>query len=517
MAVIAGVAGGAGVAVPVAIGGSPGTGATAGGLISRAGATRVQAAGAGGGVPVTVTFWGRGQSIPSGFFGVSIEYNELRTYEQSAVVFDRVLHMLRAGSGRALTLRLGGKSADHMLWEPDPSTAPSQKSLPHGVFEIGQKWLDDLAKLVRTEHLRIILDLNLAVHSPSMAASFATAVRHALPAGALAGLEIGNEPDEYHFQPHLTNERVASTTRATPRHWWANYSSGNYRGDYVRYARALRAGLGGVTIGAPDITRPILPWLRELTHLGRLNPGFLAIHRYGASGCFAPTSSAYPTVSNLLLNANAEGLATSVAPWVPYAHARHMGLRVSEINSVSCGHDRGVANAFASALWASDTLFSMVRVGVNAVSWHIRPGPLNAPFHLVHGGVQAEPELYALALFRNMIQGRARLLRSAASNSGSDHLSVWTVKSGRTFRVLLINKGWQTLHISLRGIRQVHRAEVRRLTGPGVRATGGVRLAGQRIGADALWHGRAHVKTVRLRGGHYHLSVAPYSMAMVSF
>lgn len=496
------------------MGAGPAAGAT---MAGRAGAPVAQAAGAGGGQPVGVTFWGGGQAIQSTFFGLSIEYNELHTYEQSGVLFHRVLGMLRPSGGRPLTLRLGGKSADHMLWEPDPRTAPNPKSLPHGVFELGQNWLGDLAQLVRTEHLRIILDLNLAVHSPTMAANFASAVRHALPAGALAGLEIGNEPDEYHFQPHLTRERVATTTASTPRHWWSNYSSSNYRRDYVSYARALRSRLGAVTIGAPDITRPNPPWLTGLTNLGRLNPGFLAIHRYGASGCFAPTSSAYPTVGNLLNNLNAEGLAASVGPWVGYAHARHMGLRVSEINSVSCGRDRGVADAFASALWSSDTLFSMLRVGVNALSWHIRPGTLNAPFHLRRNGLKAEPELYSLAVFKMMTQGHARLLRSGASNASSDHLSVWTVKSGRTFRVLLINKGWQTLQVSLRGIRQVHRAEIRRLTAPGVRATGGVRFAGQRIGSDGLWKGKPHVKTVHLSGGHYHLGLGPYSVAMVTF
>lgn len=484
---------------------------------AHAAAIRAHAAAGKGGVPVGVTFWGNGQPIPSGFFGLSIEYNELHTYEGSGVLFDRVLSMVRPGGGGALTLRVGGKSADHMLWEPDPQSAPSSKPLPRGVFRVGPRWVDALAQLVRSEHLHVILDLNLAVHSPAMAASFAAAVRRALPAGALAGVEIGNEPDMYHYQPDLTRERVASTAAATSRRWWFNYGSGNYRSDYIRYARAVREQLRGLTIGGPDITRPNPPWLTSLTNLGPLNPGFLAIHRYGVSGCFAPTSLGYPTVPNLLNNLNAEGLAASVAPWAGYAHARHMGLRVSEINSVSCGHDVGVANAFASALWASDTLFSMVRDGVNAVSWHIRPGTLNAPFHLNQHNLQAEPELYALALFRTMTRGRARLLRSTASSSASDHLSVWTVKSGRTFRVLLINKGWQTLRVALRGIRQVRQAEVRRLTAPGVRATGGVRLAGQRLNSEAEWQGRARVQVIRLRAGHYHLTVGPYSAAMVSF
>jgi hypothetical protein len=508
----------AGLAVSVGVTSSIDAGPAAGATVSR-GAARAgaRATAAGGGQPVSVTFWGRGQAIPADFFGLSVEYNELHTYEQSGVLFDRVIGMLRHGGPRPLSLRIGGKSADHTLWEPDPKTAPSPRSLPRGIFQLGQGWVDNLAKLVQAEHLRVILDLNLAVHSPSMAASFASTVRRALPDGALAGLEIGNEPDMYHFQPRLSRERVATTTRATPRRWWSNYSSWSYRSDYVRYARALRARLGAITIGAPDITRPNGPWLTDLANLGTLRPGFLAIHRYGASGCFAAGSPSYPTISNLLSNVNSDGLAASVAPWVRYAHARGMGLRVSEINSVSCGHDTGVADAFDTALWAPDTLFSMVRAGVNGVSWHIRPGIINAPFHVLRGGLRAEPELYGLALFSMMTQGPSRLLWSGSSSPSPDHLAVWTVKSGRTFRVLLINKGWQDLQVSLRGIRQVQRAQVRRLTAPGVRATGGVRFAGQRIGTDALWQGSAQTTIVRLSGGHYHLRVGPYSAAMVSF
>lgn len=512
-ALATGLAAAIGVASPIDAG--PAAGATASRTAAGAGIQATASAAAG--QPVSVTFWGRGQAIPPDFFGLSVEYNELRTYEQSGVLFDRVLRMLRHGAARPLTLRIGGKSADHTLWEPDPGAAPRPGSLPRGVFQLGQGWVDDLAKLVRAEHLRVILDLNLAVHSPSMAASFASAVRRALPAGALAGLEIGNEPDMYHFQPRLSRERVATTTRATPRRWWSNYSNWSYRSDYAGYARALRARLGAITLGAPDITRPNPPWLTDLTNLGRLRPAFLAIHRYGASGCFVPGSPSYPTISNLLSNLNSGGLAASVSPWVRYAHARHMGLRVSEINSVSCGHDTGVANAFDTALWAPDTLFSMVRAGVNGVSWHIRPGIINAPFHVVRAGLAAEPELYGLALFSMMTQGPARLLWSGSRSPSPDHLAVWTVKSGRTFRVLLINKGGRTLRVSVQGIRQVRQARVSRLTAPGVRATGGVRFAGQRIGTDALWQGAAHVKIVRLRAGHYHVRVGPYSAAIVSF
>lgn len=486
------------------------------GAATRGGRIPPLARAAGAGASARVTFGGAGQRIPRGFFGLSIEYNELRTYERAGVLFDRVLSMIRPRDGSALLLRIGGKSADHMLWEPDPSTAPKPRSLAPGVFELGYPWLDALADLVRREHLRVILDLNLAVHSPTMAADFAAAVRKALPRGSLAALEIGNEPDMYHYQPRLTRERVATTTSSTPWHWWNNYSDASYRRDYAAYAQALHARVPGIRVGAPDITAPRTAWFTDLAGLGTLRPGFLAVHRYGASGCFAPGSPGYPTVSNLLNNLNSSGLAASVSPWVSYAHARGMGLRVSEINSVSCGRDRGVADAFATALWAPDTLFSMIRAGVDAISWHIRPSPVNAPFHIRDGGIVAEPELYALAMFAAITHGPANLLNSQVSPSGGAYLKAWAVRRGGQVNVLLINKGHRSARVSLRGLARGQTAWVRLLSAPGVHATGGVRFQGERIGRDGLWHGTPVVRRLGRHGAYYHLDVPGYSATLVT-
>jgi hypothetical protein len=466
-------------------------------------------------LPATVSWGGLAHRIPRGFFGLSIEYNELKTYEASGVLFQRVISMLRPRDGGPLLLRIGGKSADHMLW--DPNAPADAKPVAPGVFRLGYPWLSALSSWVHREHLRVILDLNLAVHSPTMAGAFVAAVRKALGPGRIAGLEIGNEPDMYHYQPRLTRERISSTSRSTPRHWWSNYSYANYRNDFVNYARTLKGKLPGIPLGAPDITRPISSWLTDLSGLGRLGPSFLAIHRYATSGCFAPGSSAYPTIPHLLNDGNAEGLSATVAPWVHYAHARGTALRITEINSVSCGKDRGVSDSFASALWAPDVLFSMIQTGVNGISWHIRPWPTNAPFHFRGDGILAMPELYGLAMFARMTHGPANLLSSSVSGSSGLHLHAWTVRRGPTVSVLLINKGGRAANVAVRAAAHAGSAYVRRLVAPRVSSIRGVRFAGQTIGSDGLWHGRERVSRAANRGGYYHLFVGAYSAALVTF
>ena len=116
------------------------------------------------------------------------------------------------------------------------------RPIPYG-RPIGERWLKKLSTLVRADHLRVMLDLNLAVHAPSVAATFAQAAVKALPPTTLAGLEIGNEPDLYWRQPFLAKERLPQTLKSTPKHWTVNYSAADYRRDYdgVR-ARARQAG-----------------------------------------------------------------------------------------------------------------------------------------------------------------------------------------------------------------------------------------------------------------------------------
>ena len=465
----------------------------------------------------TVSFAAGSRRIPRGFFGLAMEYNELPVYEKAGVLFGRVTSIIRPRDGGPMTLRVGGKSADHTLWEPDPLTAADkarQKNLPRGVRAIGRTWLANLGQFVRRQDLRVLVDLNLAVHSTTMETDFATALQKAVPRGRLAGFEIGNEPDEYHFQPPLQRERVASTSRATPLGWWRNYSPGDYRRDYAGYARALKGRIGGIPLGAPDIVSDEPAWLSAVSGLGRLSPGFLAIHRYAGSTCWPKSSPLYPTIPRLLSEQVTAGLAASVSGAVAFAHSHGMALRLTEVNTVSCGNDAGVAGSFATALWTPDALFEMVKVGVDGVSWEVRPDNGNAPFHFLRDGIEALPELYGLAVFADMTRGSSTLINLTLNGSPGLHVKAWGVKSYNTVRVMLDNKGGRGANVALPA--RPGPAIVRRLVAPSLRAHDGVRFAGQSIGHDGRWQGREVQGRVASAGGYYHVYVPAYSIALVT-
>ena len=450
---------------------------------------------------------GGGRRIPNAFFGVSIEYEELSRYEAEGALFDRVMSLIRPEDGSRMVLRVGGKSADHVYWQAAGAPPPKWVSI------ITSRWLTNLANLVRSDGLRVMLDLNLAVHAPALEAAFALAAKEALPRDSLAALEIGNEPDLYKGQPPLRKQRVPGTD-VGPR-WNVNYSASEYRRDWTVYARALRSAVPKLALGGPEIISASPTWLAAVEGLGELDPSFLTIHRYPGSTCFQETSPLYPKISTLLSEGATAGLAASVANAIAYAHARHQALRVDEVNSISCGGNVGVANSFATALWAPDALMEMIRAGVDAVNWELRPVALNAPFTAQPDSIQALPEMYGLAVFAQMTHHGAYLLGSSLIQPAGGHLKAWAVVYAGAMRVLVINKGASSANVSLRLGVQGH-AFVKRLLAPGIGAATGVTFGGQTIGADGRWHGKLHAPAVPDQGGTYTVSVPGYSAAMVT-
>ena len=194
-----------------------------------------------------------------------------------------------------------------------------------------------------------------------------------------------------------------------------------------------------------------------------------------------------------------------------------MAFRLTELNSISCSGTRGVSNSFASALWAPDVLFELIRAGVDSVSWHTRPTTLNAPFHLSPGGMIALPELYGLALFAQMTGGATRLLDSSLSASPGLHLKAWVVGGPSTITALLINKGKRTAIVAVPAIAaRPQPAVLRRLQAPSISSATGVRYAGQWIGTDARWHGSQLTSTARPSRHEYHVLVPAWSAVTVT-
>ena len=335
--------------------------------------------------PATLTLTGAGHSIPRSFFGLSVEYNELADLRERGCRCSGP----RDEAHSARRTEAGCCCASAASPPIAPTTRPPRPpNYRRQVITIGPNYLKDLSTLASTAHLRVMLDLNLAVHSPTLAVQFAQAARQMLPGSTLAGLEIGNEPGpllagelalqgaDRHHQRRLDLQDVDDQL----------HLPADYRRDWLSlYARTLRAKVPGIPLGGPEIISSKPKWLG--CDRGPRAPGpELPQHPSLCLVDLLALDFAATTPRSRRCSARAPHLELrdfrqlDPGAAVEFAHSRHEALRLTkEVNSISCGGNTGVADSFATALWAPDALFELIQAGANSVSWHIRPGHPQRP------------------------------------------------------------------------------------------------------------------------------------------
>jgi hypothetical protein len=460
---------------------------------------------------VTIPRNPRLMAIPHSFLGIATPYWALPPDEHHLSLYKRVLAILHVRGDGRFVMRIGGDSADYAVWDP------GSHRLDPWAFAVKPALVARLARIVRTLRLRIIIDLNTVTSTPHLAAAWARAAEARLPRGSILGFEVGNEPDLYRWKGWVAKLKGKGFDLARlPR----RLTPADYVVDYHRFARAVRGAVPGVPLLAPALGDPVtgLKWVSTL--LAAAHPGLriVTVHRYPLSACAHPGDRTWPTVAKLLDKHTTIGTGAALKPAVALARRAGLPERVTEINSVTCGGVPGVSNTFATALWAPDALFSVVRSGVRAVNLEARVYSINAPFGWRRGGLHARPLLYGLIMFKRMLGPDSRLvplrLRGAASRSG--RLTAWAVRSGRdALKVLLTNDGSTPVRAAVR-LPATAPGSVQRLLARSASATSGVTLDGQQLDSEVRWHGRPTAETVTPSAGSYLVTVPGQSAAMLT-
>jgi hypothetical protein len=461
--------------------------------------------------------------VPRSYLGLSTEYWALPLWSGQMALLERALSLVHVRGDGPLILRVGGDSADHAFWDPDAGAGGIRP--PSWAFSVAPKWLDQAGALVRRLGVRLILDLNLITDTPSAAAQWARAAQAGLPPHSIDAFEVGNEPDIYSradwlavtaargLDDHLTGREFGAA--ALP----AKLNPRVYVHDFRAYADAVDQVAPQITVAGPAVNNPVTHgrWVTALIDGDRRSLGLVTIHRYPYSGCPARRGSrAYATIGRVLSPTASTGMAAALGPVIDAAHDAGLPVRLTELNSVNCGGRSGVSNAFATALWAPDALFALLRAGVDGVNLHVRAVAINAPFALGSAGLQARPLLYGLILFARTLGPEAQLVTLGSQLSRPANLAAWAVRVGRdTLHVLLIDKSRRSERVSLR-LPATGTAHVQRLLAPSARAQSGVSLGGRALAADGAWQGRAEDQTLTSRGGAYAVSVRSMSAALIT-
>jgi len=484
---------------------------------------------------VTVPGPGRMKAIPSLFLGLSSEYSTLPLVEKHPDLWARVLfNVVPGGNIPALPLRIGGDSAEHVIYGRKPP-----QFAPWEVFSPTPKLVDDTAKAISASKLQVIIDINTITTTPREAAAWMQRLLsslHNVRGGNIVAFELGNEPDIYSCSAWAgglltATDQSTDAQQKCPANLPRQITATSFAKAFQAYARALHSVAPSVPVMAPALAKATdhLGWIKTLLRYRTKTLKVISAHVYPYLACAKPGQAGYPTIQKILSENATAGMAKTIAPAVALAHRAGLSLRLTEINSVTCGGTLGVSNAFATALWAPDALFELMNAGVEGVNLHARVSSINRPFSFTRQGLETRPLLYGLILFKRVLGQGARLVPVRVRAGRSLHLKVWAVRASYStdvgkrapfirnpLNVLLINKGrgWAriTLHLPTR-----QRGFVERLLAPSASSTSGVTLAGQHLNRQALWQGRQNVQLLRpTRDGSYVVSVRGESAALVT-
>lgn len=448
-----------------------------------------------------------GRAIPAGFVGLSIEFRGLEAYVGSnprAVnpVFEQLIRNL-APNQRPI-LRIGGDSTDWTWW---PTHAVRR---PAGIrYDLNRRWLEVARSLRASLGAQLILGLNLEADSRQVAVAEANAMIGGLGRKSIAAFELGNEANLYGALGwyHTPDGRYVL---GRPR----SYNFDGYLRDFSNIGRPLpNVALAGPGTGAPT-------WMRHLGRFLNAEPRvrLATLHAYPLKHCHGRIV----TLAQLTSNAATRDLGNGIAPYTAIAHARHLPLRIDEMNAVACGGEHGVSDTFASALWALDALFEMTRVGVDGVNIHTVPSTINdliaSNFSAGRWHADVHPQYYGMMMFADATPPGSRLLRIRGATDGGVH--AWATRSPTgQVRVVLINDDTHRPQVVTLRTSAQSPATLERLEAPSINAKSGVTLAGQSFGSNTttgLLAGPLSTASVTPTSGRYVIRLRAASAAMLT-
>jgi hypothetical protein len=189
------------------------------------------------------------------------------------------------------------------------------------------------------------------------------------------------------------------------------------------------------------------------------------------------------------------------------------GFRLTEANSYASGGVAGVSDAFASALWSVDFLFTVAAAGGAGVNFHggknhYSPIGLDASNNVV----SVQPVYYGMLLFDAAAPGT---VVGTAVTTGASAFSAYAVdERDASTAVVVINKAAdETITVSVDCARAVGAATVLALLAPGLDSTTGTELGGAAVGVDGTWMPMATTATVS--GSVATFELAPASAALL--
>jgi Glycosyl hydrolase family 79 C-terminal beta domain len=466
--------------------------------------------------------------VPADFTGLSYELAQLTDANFFSAKNRELVGYFRLLSGNGV-LRLGGNTSEFCWLKTSAATpAPtlhvppgnlSSNWMPHELFAIEPRAIDELSGFLKATGWRLIYGLNFGNSTPERAADEAAYVAKAV-GERLEYFQIGNEPDLY----------TEANNGTRPPDWTFT----NYVEEWMDRARAIGARVPAARFGGPDVAASS-DWILRFNKTVQGERLAALTGHYYAEG---PPDDPQVTIARLLAG-NAK-VAAETAEIVAAARAERRVYRMTEGNSCYRGGKPGMSDAFAAALWAGDYLLTLASNGCAGANLHggqsrfltaglgghtpgldVAKGPQEVrsgfytPIRSEPGApVKAMPVFYGMLLV-NQFAG-CTMLRCDYQMKGASAVAMYAGRTKKEVRVAVFNKDARmAVDVMLRGALGGQKGNVWRLAGPRLDATEGVTLAGAEIAADAKWSPRAEIVDVNEGAVRVQVPAASAALLMI--
>jgi hypothetical protein len=367
-----------------------------------------------------------GVPVAADFLGLSIEWCNAQTVLGQAsaggadAIFAQYVANLRAYGAGPMWIRIGGNSTD----------TGGSCSTTTGIQSV-----QAMNEFARSTGAKFSFGVNMVSDNLPASKGQAAAYCAGMPSEAIAGFEIGNEPDMY----------------TTP-----GWNASTYSGELSQYlagvlaAQSCTSNLMGPSFASFNGSHgDFTPNIQDIlaTNQGK-GLGTVTQHYYAG-----PNTA----TSGFLLTTAADNGPARALPELQAAHALGMTYRVDEMNSAWGGGAAGVSNAFESALWFIENAAELAAEGVDGINIHggMLAGKNSGqytPFFITAGGggsfslnnrgssPATAPLYYGMLFFARAING-AHSTISPATVSTSANIDAWsTVDGDGIVRLIMVNR-----------------------------------------------------------------------------
>jgi len=445
-------------------------------------------------VPATVSFslTNAGLVLNPAFCGLSYDKSELTG--SLFVTNDISMIQMFSQIGPAV-LRVGADSVDTTCWgglSNLTAITPAQ--------------VDAFAAFMKAlpTNWHVIYGINMSVNTPANCAAEAAYAANAL-GSSLLGFEIGNEPDEYAnngirasaytYAQFLSQWQAlaAAITNTVP--GWAVTNGGN---GWTLTGPVSAFNTAGYTVPFAGNEAGVISMVTQ--------------HYYRGNGespdatmalLLQPDTSLPGTVSSIASAATAAGLP--------------LGYRTDECNSYYGGGSANVSDAYGTALWTLDFMFTSAINGCQGVNFH---GGGNTAIYtpILDSGtnvIQARPVFYGLKMFSLLSQGR--VMPAVVSLGSNINFTAYGVRqaSGATCAVLNNKETNDSVQVSINLGSIVTAAQMTELTGPNLASTNGYTIGGAAINPNGSWTGGVQ-SVLSATNGQLNITVPPMSAVLLN-